>query len=76
MSRESRPITLSPPLAHLALDAAKAVGLEIAGVDLIIDRDHKIDVIEVNYSPGFQGLEAATGLDIAGKIVDYLADTY
>jgi ribosomal protein S6--L-glutamate ligase len=35
-----------------------------------------VSVIEVNYSPGFRGLEAATGLDIAGKIVNYLINTY
>jgi len=76
LSGDSRAIELSPHLEELALRAAEAVGLEIAGVDLILGRDDRASVIEVNYAPGFRGLEAATGLDIAGKIVNYLADTY
>ena len=59
-----------------ALKATATVGLEIAGVDLILDQNEGINVIEVNYSPGFKGLEAATGLDIAGQIINYLANSY
>jgi ribosomal protein S6--L-glutamate ligase len=76
LSKESRPRDLTPELARIALKAANAVGLEIAGVDLIVDKNGRVSVIEVNYSPGFKGLEAATGLDIAGRIVGYVADTY
>jgi ribosomal protein S6--L-glutamate ligase len=76
LSKESRPRDLTPELTTIALKAANAVGLEIAGVDIIVDREGKPGVIEVNYSPGFKGLEAATGLDIAGRIVGYVADTY
>ncbi len=53
-----------------------ALGLEIAGVDIIVDAEGKARVIELNYSPGFSGLEAATGLDIAGQIIDYVVETY
>jgi ribosomal protein S6--L-glutamate ligase len=45
-------------------------------VDLIVDEKGKACVIELNYSPGFSGLEAATGLDIAGRIIDYVVETY
>lgn len=76
LSRESRPRDLTSELEGIALKAAAAVGLEIAGVDLIVDQNDRVNVIEVNYSPGFKGLEAATGLDIAGLIVDYVANTY
>jgi len=76
LSKESRPRDLTPELTRIALRAANAVGLEIAGVDLIVDKNGRVSVIEVNYSPGFKGLEAATGLDIAGRIVGYVADTY
>ena len=58
------------------MKAGEAVGLEIAGVDIIVDREGQAGVIEINHSPGFKGLEAATGLDIAGLIVDYVANTY
>lgn len=76
LSKESRPIDLSPEHEEIALKAACAVELEIAGVDLIVDQKCRVSVIEVNYSPGFKGLESATGLDIAGQIVDYIAETY
>jgi len=76
LSKESRPRDLTPELTRIALKAASAVGLEIAGVDLIVDKNGRVSVIEVNYSPGFKGLEAATGLDIAGRIVGYVTDTY
>lgn len=76
LSKESRPRDLTPELKGIALKAASAVGLEIAGVDLIVDKNGRVSVIEVNYSPGFKGLEAATGLDIAGRIVGYVADAY
>lgn len=73
---ESRPKDLPHELEDIALKATDALGLEIAGVDLILDQNGRINVIEVNYSPGFRGMEAATGLDIAGRIVNYLANTY
>ncbi len=62
---------LSDEVTRIAVDAARAVGLEIAGVDLILDARGRVNVIEVNYSPGFKGLEKTTGLDIAGLMVDY-----
>jgi len=69
-------VELLPEWEEIALKAADALGLEIAGVDLIVDADGKVRVIELNYSPGFSGLEAATGLDIAGRIIDYVVETY
>ena len=56
--------------ARVAVKAAKAVGLRIAGVD-ILESDRGPLVIEVNASPGFQGLEEATGMNVARMIVDY-----
>jgi ribosomal protein S6--L-glutamate ligase len=76
LSRDSRPKDLSPQQEEIALKAASAVDLEIAGIDLIVDQKDRVSVIEVNYSPGFKGLEAATGLDIAGRIVEYVVSTY
>jgi ribosomal protein S6--L-glutamate ligase len=62
---------LPDEVAKIAIDATRAVGLEIAGVDLILDKQDRVNVIEVNYSPGFKGLEKATGIDVAGLMVDY-----
>ena len=66
------PIALPAESADLALRATRAVGLEIAGVDLMLLKDGRQMVMEVNYAPGFRGLEAATGLDVAGAMVDYV----
>ena len=76
LTQKSWPVELLPEWEEIALKAADALGLEIAGVDLIVDAEGKVRVIEVNYSPGFSGLEAATGLDIAGRIIDYVVETY
>ncbi len=55
----------------LAVKAAKVMGIEIAGVDIVLS-EGKPYVIEVNRAPQFQGLVAATGIDIPKLIVDYL----
>lgn len=66
----ARPIELPDEWADLALRAARAVGADYAGVDLIPGLDGTVHVIEVNAIPGWQGLQEATGLDVAGAIVD------
>ncbi len=71
LSGESRGLRPDPRLEEIAVRSAGTLGLEIAGVDVIIDRQGRENVLEVNYSPGFQGLEAATGLDVAGLMVEY-----
>lgn len=55
-----------------ALAAAKAMGLGICGVDMIPSSRGPL-VMEVNSSPGLEGIEKATGIDVAGKIMDYIA---
>jgi ribosomal protein S6--L-glutamate ligase len=56
----------------VAVRAAQVVGLGIAGVDLIRSRRGPL-VLEVNSSPGLEGIEQATGVDIAGRIIDHVA---
>ena len=68
----ARPVTLSEAWAGLAVRAAAAVGAEYAGVDLLPARDGAVYVLEVNGIPGWQGLQEATGVDVAGAIVDQL----
>ena len=65
---------LDPPPAwgKLAVQAADACGLDIAGVDMIVARGGDPKIIEVNYSPGFRGLETATGKDIAKQIIEFV----
>lgn len=71
LTKKSRPFELVAPVSALAVAATRALGLDIAGVDLIQTASGELQVIEVNYAPGFRGLESATGLDIAGRIIDY-----
>jgi len=71
---QGKGVTLDPKLSDLAIRSAKVLGLEIAGTDIIVGGDGAPRIIEVNYSPGFRGLEKATGLDIASGIVGYVED--
>lgn len=64
-------IKLSPEERKTAVEAAKAMGLRIAGVDLLRSA-HGPVVMEVNSSPGIEGIEKATELDIAGKMIEFL----
>lgn len=57
-----------------ALAAAKAMGLGVCGVDMIPSSRGPL-VMEVNSSPGLEGIEKSTGIDIAGKIMDYIASS-
>ena len=54
-----------------AIKSAKKLGLAIAGVDLLQSSRGPL-VMEVNSSPGLEGIEGATGIDIAGKIIEYV----
>lgn len=64
-------IKLSRTEKAMALNAAKSMGLAIAGVDMIVSKRGPL-VLEVNSSPGLEGIEKASGVDIAGKIVEYI----
>ncbi len=55
----------------IVLKSAKLMGLEIAGVDLLRSHNGPL-VMEVNASPGLEGIENTTGVDIAGAIIEYL----
>ena len=66
----SEPAPLSPELSELALRAADAVGGGVLAVDLM-ESDGGLVVHEVNPTPEFKTLAAATGVDVAGRIIDY-----
>jgi ribosomal protein S6--L-glutamate ligase len=64
-------VKLTPEERSTAIRAAKAMGLRVAGVD-VLRSNHGPVVIEVNSSPGLEGIEKATEIDIAGKIIEYI----
>lgn len=70
----ARPVDLTTAWESLALDAARAVGADYAGVDLLPADDGTLYVLEVNGIPGWHGLQTATALDIATLLADHLID--
>ena len=65
-------IELSAEYEKTAVQAAQILGLRVAGVDML-ESSKGPQVMEVNSSPGLEGIEGATGLDVAGAVVDYIA---
>lgn len=65
----ARAIEIDKKIKSTALEATKLLGLTVAGVDLLLSSRGPL-VIEVNSSPGLQGIEIATKIDIAGKIIE------
>jgi [lysine-biosynthesis-protein LysW]--L-2-aminoadipate ligase len=72
----TRPCEVTPEITKLSVDAAHAVGADIAGVDLIEDRDGRLLVLEVNHRVEFTGFQSALGdrVDVADRIVDHLTE--
>jgi RimK family alpha-L-glutamate ligase len=68
----ARPFELPREWEQLAVRAAAAMGAEYAGVDLLPSREGPVFVLEVNAIPGWEGLQRATGVDVAGAIVEHL----
>ena len=68
----TEPVDLDATYRETAVRAAQILGLRVAGVDLLEGKSGP-QVIEVNSSPGLEGIERCTQLDIAGAIVDYIA---
>ncbi len=67
------PVELTPEYAQAAVRSAQIMGLKVAGVDMLEGNDGPL-VMEVNSSPGLEGIERATGLDVAGAIIDHIGN--
>lgn len=68
----TEPLILDETWCETAVRAAQIMGLRVAGVDMLESEDGP-KIIEVNSSPGLEGIEGSTGLDVAGAIIDYMA---
>jgi [lysine-biosynthesis-protein LysW]--L-2-aminoadipate ligase len=73
---QARPCEVTPEIGKLSVDAAAAVGADIAGVDLIEDRDGRLLVLEVNHRVEFTGFQSALAdrVDVADRVVGHLLD--
>lgn len=65
-----KPVKLSQAIEWLAIEAVRLIGLDVGGVDILIDND-TYKICEINASPGFQGFELATGINVAEKILEF-----
>ncbi len=65
-------IELDERFSETAVRAAQIMGLRVAGVDML-EGAEGLQIMEVNLSPGLEGIEGCTGLDIAGAVIDYIA---
>ena len=68
----AEPIELDEQYRETAVRCAQILGLQVAGVDMLEGEDGP-QVMEVNSSPGLEGIETCTELDIAGAVIDYIA---
>ncbi len=66
-------VELDEEYQRVAVQSAQIMGLKVAGVDMLESNDGPM-VMEVNSSPGLEGIEAASELDIAGAVIDYVAN--
>ena len=65
-------VELSDEYIETAVRATQILGLQVAGVDMLEGKDGP-QIMEVNSSPGLEGIESCTGLDVAGAVIDYIA---
>lgn len=67
---------ITPEMKGMAIKAAKALNYELAGVDLITDKNTgETFVLEINRSPGFEGFMAATGIDLPAELMNFFLAT-
>jgi ribosomal protein S6--L-glutamate ligase len=69
----AEPVVISEEERKTALRAAEVLGLNVAGVDMLRSNRGPV-VVEVNSSPGIEGMEQASGFDLAGVMIDFLGE--
>ncbi len=68
----AEPVELDEKYQETAVRCTQILGLQVAGVDMLEGKDGP-QVMEINSSPGLEGIETSTGLDVAGAVVDFIA---
>lgn len=69
----AKKVELTPEYERTAVHAARIMGLRVAGVDMLEGKDGP-QIMEVNSSPGLEGIETSTGIDVAGEVIRYLEE--
>jgi ribosomal protein S6--L-glutamate ligase len=64
-------VRITPQERTMAVRAARTLGLNVCGVDMLRSKSGPL-VVELNSSPGIEGLEKATGVDVAGLMIEFL----
>lgn len=67
----AKAVEISDKEREIAIKATQLMGLDVAGVDMVRS-NNGVKILEVNSSPGLEGIESATGIDIAKKMIDYV----
>ena len=75
LNARSERMTVNEKIRALAVNAAKALGLDISGVDMIEKKNGVVNIVEVNYTPGFRGFEKCTGIDVASEIMTFAIES-
>lgn len=70
---KAEPVELTREFERTAVQAAQIMGLRVAGVDML-EAAEGPQIMEVNSSPGLEGIEGATGVDVAGAVIEYVED--
>jgi len=65
------PVEITEEERNMAIRAAHLIGLNVAGIDIVRSNRGPL-IIEVNASPGLEGIEKTTGIDVAGSIIDFI----
>jgi len=68
----AEPYTPSDEVKEISLRAAEKLGLIYTGVDVIVSDEGDAYVVELNSTPGWEGLQSVTSVDIAGRLVDHV----
>ncbi len=72
LSQRAKKVSLSPSLKKISLEATQALGIELAGLDIMPDKKGQLRILEINRSPQFKRFTQVTGLNVAEEIIKYI----